>query len=700
MRYGSVCSGIEAVSLAWEPLGMEPAWFAEVDPFCCAVLAHRWPHVPNLGDILAEDFLERARECGAIDILVGGTPCQSFSTAGKRGGLADHRGNLALRFLDIAEELSARWTVWENVPGVLSSGRGRDFGAVLGKMVQLRRGYVYRILDSLGYGVPQRRRRVFLVGHSGGICPREVLFEPEGEGRDSPQGGRQGEVSAAAVKNGTGTVTPCNIMGANRRKDRPNGGVYYEEGAQASKCVDAPGLNPCCQQGGTVVVSADPRNLSVNEHVQTLKSNSGSNSGVSTHDPLVLNVTTESKVMGAYNQTMHDRCPALWAGQHGHTGAPFSVLCHESGQGWWNEADHSGPLRAEGENRPSRPTHVVVGAVGFSTKESGKDAKEGFCPTLRAESGDPHMGGRMAVSYFKKSPELSDVSVEDRALCHESGRGRGNDPEQSDPLKAGEGIRATRHAVVKNQPIPIDLRQASRGGKVTNNRPDGTSGGPPGIGIGESGDPAYTVSERGQAVAIQPIIAVRNNSTGDDGFGVNVSPAMINGGGPIALAIPVLAFDSKKDGCDATECAPTLRAMNHDSSWLNGGGQVGVASWEVSSDAVVQSESSDAPFPSCPEPGATEEYAQGLLAMPADAGASVLTEGPSDKAVAYKAAVRRLTPRECERLQGIPDDHTLVPWKGKPAADSNRYRVVGNSMAVPVLAWIGRRLLQINGENG
>ena len=158
MIYGSVCSGIEAASVAWHPLGWRPAWFPEIEKFPSAVLAHRWPGVKNHGDFT------RIEDRTRIDLLVGGTPCQSFSIAGLRGGLDDHRGNLALEFMRLADRLRPRWIVWENVPGVLSSNGGRDFGSFLGGLVELGYGFAYRVLDAQHFGVPQRRRRVFVVG--------------------------------------------------------------------------------------------------------------------------------------------------------------------------------------------------------------------------------------------------------------------------------------------------------------------------------------------------------------------------------------------------------------------------------------------------------------------------------------------------------------------------------------------------------
>ena len=189
LTYGSVCSGIEAVSVAWAPLGFHPAWFAEIDPFCSALLAYRYPGVPNLGD-----FTTIQDGHGPIDVLVGGTPCQSFSIAGRRGGLDDARGNLAIEFCRLAGRLRPRWVVWENVPGVLSSGGGRDFGSIVGSLAELGYGCAWRVLDAQFLGVPQRRRRVFVVGHFGDWRrAAAVLLEREGLCRDTPARRKTGE---------------------------------------------------------------------------------------------------------------------------------------------------------------------------------------------------------------------------------------------------------------------------------------------------------------------------------------------------------------------------------------------------------------------------------------------------------------------------------------------------------------------------
>ena len=180
MRFGSVCSGIEAASVAWKPLGWRASFVSEIEPFPRAVLSHHQPETPLHGDFTTIE----AGQYEPIDLLVGGTPCQSFSIAGLRGGLDDDRGNLALEYLRLADRLRPRWLVWENVPGVLSSNGGRDFGAILGGMVELGYGVTYRVLDACGFGVPQRRRRVFVVGCLGGWQQSAaVLLERESYGR-------------------------------------------------------------------------------------------------------------------------------------------------------------------------------------------------------------------------------------------------------------------------------------------------------------------------------------------------------------------------------------------------------------------------------------------------------------------------------------------------------------------------------------
>lgn len=262
MRYLSICSGIESATVAWHPLGWQPAAFAEIDPFPCAVLHHHYgsgrplrmpdpdepgiarkeakrrramikgvsylpenptPNgVPNLGDFTQ---ITRADLGSDIDLLVGGTPCQDFSIAGLRAGLDGDRGNLSLEFLRLAQRLRPRWLVWENVPGVLSSRGGRDFGAILGGMVELGYGLAYRVLDAqyvrtfgFPWAVPQRRRRVFVVGCLGDWRgAAAVLFDLESLSGNPPPRREAGQGAAptlsARTQGGGGLGTDFDLDG-------------------------------------------------------------------------------------------------------------------------------------------------------------------------------------------------------------------------------------------------------------------------------------------------------------------------------------------------------------------------------------------------------------------------------------------------------------------------------------------------------
>ena len=218
LRYASVCSGIEAATVAWHELGFEPVWFSQYDPewnydkygpdFASRVLQHHYPSVPNLGDMtkLRDNQIYKDEK---FDLLVGGTPCQAFSIAGLRQGLDDDRSNLALEYVRILKDKQPQWFVWENVPGVLNSNGGADFASIIsgftGQPVTRQKftrwgsclgrtatdySISYRILDSRYFGVPQRRRRVFVVGHIGTDWrpPVAVLLERDSLRRDFTPG--------------------------------------------------------------------------------------------------------------------------------------------------------------------------------------------------------------------------------------------------------------------------------------------------------------------------------------------------------------------------------------------------------------------------------------------------------------------------------------------------------------------------------
>ena len=192
MRYISLFSGIEAATVAWHDLGWTPHRFAEFDAFPSMVLAHHYPTIPNVGDVMKHDWKQYK---GQVDLIVGGSPCQSFSVAGQKLGLDDPRGNLALHYLRIVREVQPKWFVFENVPGLLSSNGGDDFSIFLREVAECGYGFAYRVLDAQHFGIPQRRRRVFVVGCADGDwrSAASVLFERESLSRDLKESEEKGK---------------------------------------------------------------------------------------------------------------------------------------------------------------------------------------------------------------------------------------------------------------------------------------------------------------------------------------------------------------------------------------------------------------------------------------------------------------------------------------------------------------------------
>jgi DNA (cytosine-5)-methyltransferase 1 len=279
MRYLSVCSGIEAATVAWHDLGWQPVGFSKIEPFPSAVLAHHYPGASNLGDMT--NYKEW--NIGAIDLVVGGTPCQSFSVAGLRKGLEDPRGNLALVYCGILDHFRPQWCVWENVPGVLSSNGGRDFGSFLGALAELGYGFAYRVLDAQYFGVAQRRRRVFVVGYFGDWQPAaKVLFESESLRRDTAPSREKGQSASKCLN-----ASPSRRYDAESETMIPVDGSTYcmdsrgqpQAVAQSiayniapgkgalkddihvtpgdiTKTLDASGSNPAMHQGGSAVMQS------------------------------------------------------------------------------------------------------------------------------------------------------------------------------------------------------------------------------------------------------------------------------------------------------------------------------------------------------------------------------------------------------------------------------------------------------------
>lgn len=271
ITYGSVCSGIEAATVAWHPLGWRAAWYAEIEQFPCAVLAHHYPDTPNHGDMTRLAAAVLAGKIQAPEVLVGGTPCQAFSVAGMREGLADPRGALTIKYVELLDAIDhvrtlrgqpAAACVWENVPGVLSD-KGNAFGCFLGALVgestELkppggkwkdagcvygpRRTVAWRVLDAQYFGLAQRRRRVFVVASArAGFDPLEVLFEREGMRRDTPPRRSAGQAPAGTITASTGGVD---------ENDAADGRLTVYGGNNTSGPINiAPARNACASASG------------------------------------------------------------------------------------------------------------------------------------------------------------------------------------------------------------------------------------------------------------------------------------------------------------------------------------------------------------------------------------------------------------------------------------------------------------------
>jgi len=321
VKFATFCSGIGAPEKAWKGLGWEQVFSSEIEPFPCAVMKHHYPGVPNHGDM--NNFKEWGYGPGSVDLLCGGTPCQSFSVAGLRKGLDDPRGNLALVYLAAIDRMRPSWVVWENVPGVLSVDGGRAFGAFLGGLAQLGYGWAYRVLDAQYFGVPQRRRRVFVVGHLGDVgrpahkgqiqnrrgffnLPAAVLFERHSLSGNPPP-------SRAPGQGATHDTAPC--IGASGRgferagETRGQDPVVAFDAAQITSETNRSKAEPgipagTMSKGSSLHVAFDMRNGIERETTQTLQSHHhGVSANTVPHVAMTLNAHP-SKRYDAESETM------------------------------------------------------------------------------------------------------------------------------------------------------------------------------------------------------------------------------------------------------------------------------------------------------------------------------------------------------------------------------------------------------------
>lgn len=712
ITYATVCSGIECMSAAVAPLGgWKPVFFSEIEPFPCSLLKHRYPAVPNLGDmtkIKAEmvgdekwritngtDVVELA---GRLGCLAGGTPCQDVSVAGKRAGMAEGSGtrsSLAFHFARLCRELQPRWVLWENVPGVLTSNGGRDFAHFVQSIGECGYSLAYRILDAqwvrvdgLPRAVPQRRRRVWLVGmrtvgHTGDgwRAPAEVLFEPKGVRGDTPPRRVTGKGFAGPFESGAGgadrplptnsnggDVMPalnCTDLVKRMTGEADRGGGYVLHPA---------GLDPY-EPGGVKSVTDEVAGTIVN----------GSSPGF--HNA----VCFENHQSGNHRHAVAEIAPTMGASRNAQAAnnnplviAPMSVATKQ--QSLTLSPEVAATLGANDAKEPqavvaidmdkNKPTNadkpVRKGGAGFGVSEKGASY------TLTAR--DQH-----AVAYTVDSMGSNAMkSKNPKSGCRE--------------VECAPTLTTVDSAPVKRQ-----------GGTAVVAFLPGASAQAQGIGAEEEVSPTLvkTQGESGNKVAVAAeFVAVFDMEAGKSGArtdtsGVSPTILSLHGTDPHAVCIGFgMETDLHEDGQNAEADAPL--AAKH-----GGGGAIGLdrAAYNQSDKAKfapdIREECSPTMISRGPcavsfEPGIAKR--EGAPHRFTDEVSSTLRSDMGDNLPAVAAMdyiVRRLTPLECERLQGLPDGYTKIPYRGKSAEecpDTPRYKALGNGWAVNCARWICRRI--------
>ena len=419
MRYLSVCSGIEAATVAWHPLGWEAAAYSEIEKFPSQVLAHHYPNTPNVGDMTK---FKEWTNVSDVDVLVGGTPCQSFSVAGLRKGLDDPRGNLMLTYLAIAAKYRPKWLVWENVPGVLSSNGGLDFASLLRGMGELGYGFAYRILDAQYFGVAQRRRRVFVVGYAGNWRPAAaVLFERHSMCGYPAPSREKGKSSSKYAGRGIAECSPtigCELAKQVNNQMIGNAEAFYipDPIALAENTI---GRKPENGGNGDGFTEGGP--------MYTL--NATGVHGVA--QPIPFDTTQITSKANGSNPQSGDPCHPLAAGAHAPAIAqaiPIDTMNHIG----------RGDKHSMGDFVPGAPSytltkghsHAVAQPIAF---EPGKmkrlghgDAKDGLTPTLRANAGDNQLA--VAVCLGGQHPNAGIGIDQSPTLTNAMGAGGGHVP--------------------------------------------------------------------------------------------------------------------------------------------------------------------------------------------------------------------------------------------------------------------------------
>lgn len=631
VKYGSVCSGIEAATVAWRSLGWRAAFFAEIEAFPSAVLSHHYPDVENRGDI--RRFSEWP--AAALDVLVGGTPCQSFSVAGLRAGLDDPRGNLMLTYLAIAERYRPRWIVWENVPGIISDATDA-LTSFLDGLESL--GYIVDvdILDAQFHGLAQRRRRVFVCAqhrddliqqrtNSSALtiaqCWLEILHGILAD--QLPQLEKAPDDSDLAFLTRDGVLRRMKLFdldGEREGLDRLGLNLVaamarYPQGHEPS---DA-GHGKCAKErmrgdrsmdsatGDPFILTAESLSNALAESYEVMRSFIKLTGTKTIAEAEIFTCSRAVLLIAKLIQALNPSSPPFWSA------ASSALIAVEAYTDYARSASSDLFTAVEWISawrdflQQAEPTSDALADIGIECFGE-------IFPLSESLSGNP------APSRDQRKDVAGTITAS-------AGKRR---PEDSAQLVAFGG---------NNTSGPIDIAAACNA-------------------HGGSGRMDFES---------ETFIAHSFRAAGFD--------AREDGTERGTPLVPI-CFDSKasgRNGFGTGEIAPTLRAMGHKDSHSNAGGQIAVAFQERG-----RAEGREL------EIGGDIAYA---LTAPNGGGRS------QERSIL--TPVRRLTPRECARLQGFPDDYLDIIYRGKPAADGPKYKALGNSKAVPVVRWIGQRVQMV-----
>ena len=727
MRFLSVCSGIEAASVAWSPLGWKAVAFSEIEPFPCAVLAHHYHDTPNWGDMTKyKDWPDVS-----IDLLCGGTPCQSFSVAGLRKGLDDPRGNLMLTFGAIAAKYRPQWLVWENVPGVLSSNGGADFGAFLGMLGQLGYGFAYRVFDAQYFGVAQRRRRVFVVGCLGDWrSAAAVLFERHSlQGHPAPsRQARQGIAGGIEIGPAGGSYSDLSPTLDTRAKDGPVRNQLAGAVQHGTSSVD---VSPTLRAGGNKTGGDRPPGTDV-DTCETLiavphaaispalkaRDHKGvSSDGDGDGDGAILVPMLAHSLRGGGFDASEDGTgrgtPLVPMFLHTNKGRPDGRRSAHTEM--VSVKDIVETLTTDGHAQSAVAVPVAYGIRTANTSSNGWGIQEECTHTL-----DCAQGVAVAVALRGREGGATAELGDEVQNCLRASSGGGDKPHvlcetlynkgfnhgglyaSTQETHAGKILRTLREAVgeeafaqwglgiLGSLQSPEILRQALHGLSIR----------PAAFSRSWVVHCALSRSENGSGWLLQSLREAGCERCASQGLEPSEQLAGKLGAYLSELSQPgAQAARLMRDLWFASEGVGLLQQA------LLAVQEVGRSAGHKGQSVLRGSEGRRAETPEAvPSAGMQCEVSRERVLHQACAAGKARDsrEGATEQERSGKGrvgetpfAVRRLTVEECEFLQGFPRGYSKIPWRKKPAdqcPDGPRYKALGNSWAVPNVRWIGQRI--------